>query len=571
MRKLYIFLSVFWLSVFSSCNEDFLNRSLLDEVDAAEYWKTPSDLELYVNQFYTSFPAWGGWDGGIFWFDSNSDNMTHYSVNNHLAGRTTIPASGSWSYGSIRSVNILLSKYQSVEAPFSEYQQFVGEGRFFRAYFYFNLVKNYGDVPWVDKPLNVDSEELYSNRTPRNELIDHILEDLDSAIAYMAPGANLGGNRLNQEIAQLFKSRVALYEGTWEKYHAGTPFGVDGSDGSKYFQIAAEAAEAVMNSGNYSVYSTGDPEKDYWHLFNQKDYSGNTEIMLWKRYNTDLGMSHNGQRYLARVGGGRGISKALVDSYLCTDGKPIAVSPDYQGDADLVAVVANRDARLQQTIYTPGDPMTVEGGEVTRAFEKSDLDATGESNCPTGYQIFKGADPDFEQHKGSYLSETGSIIFRYAEALLNFAEAKAELGTLSQGDLDKSINLLRARVNMSPLELSSITTDPNWDFPGLSPLLNEIRRERRVELAAEGYRYDDLMRWRAHALFVNKRIKGVKFNQSDFPDLDVHVDNDGYVDPLQTQIPNGFQFDPNRDYLRPISTQELTLNDHLTQNPGWEN
>ena len=218
--------------------------------------------------------------------------------------------------------------------------------------------------------------------------------------------------------------------------------------------------------------------------------------------------------------------------------------------------------------------MTVDGADTTRRFTVAALDATGESLCTTGYQIFKGSDPDLSQKETGWVGTTASIVFRYAEALLIFAEAKAELGTITQEDLDRTINKLRDRVEMPHLVMSSIEADPNWDFPSLTPIINEVRRERRVELALEGYRHDDLMRWRAHELFVNKRPLGAKFIQEHYPTLvpgeSVYLDENGYVDFFQKGLPGGYGFKPERDYLYPIPSNELTLNDKLTQNPGWE-
>src|SRR5690606_37243115 len=155
------------------------------------------------------------------------------------------------------------------------------------------------------------------------------------------------------------------------------------------------------------------------------------------------------------------------------------------------------------------------------------------------------------------------------EVLLNYAEAKAELSEISQQTLDNSINLLRRRVDMPDLQIGAISTDPNWNFPSLSPLINEIRRERRVELACEGYRLNDLMRWRAHNVFVNSRLKGARFIQANYPGFNVDVDAQGYLDYYQDILPNGFEFSPERDYLDPIPVDQLLVNDQLDQNPGW--
>lgn len=577
--KLYKHLIIFCFALlFVGCEEDFLDRPDLDDITSDSFWKTPNDLNLYILQFYTSLPSWnsGEWSGGIYWDDDDSDNLVYYDVNQRLAGNSTITTgNGNWSYGSIRSINIFLSKYEEVDAPFSEISQYVGEGFFFRAHFYFNLVKNYGAVPWISEPLAPDSELLFSERTPRNEVVDNIIADLDKAIEYLNSGEVSNGNRLSKEVALLFKARVALYEGTWEKYHANTPYGVSGSDGTSYLQTAAETSEFLMdNSAGYGIYSTGNTMEDYWSLFNQTDYAGHTEVMLWRDFDRDLGVAHNGQRYLPRIGGGRGLTKSLVDDYLCTDGLPISMSSLYQGDHGLMNVSANRDPRLAQSMFLPGDPMEKSGGVVAQEFEKAPLDQDGEAKCPTGYMIYKGANPDPVHYSTSGVGTTSSPIFRFAEALLIFAEAKAELGNITQGDLDKSINLLRARVDMPPLMMSSIAADPNWLFPNLSPIINEVRRERHVEYGLEGYRFEDLMRWQAaDELIIGQRFKGAYFMQEDYPDLvvgvDVLLDENGYIDPHKNQIPGGFGFNPDRDYLLPVPTNEITLNPKLTQNPGW--
>lgn len=573
----YILL-LFFLVFFGSCNDEFLVRPDLDSITTDNFWKTANDLDLYVRNYYTSFPSWGvnEWSGGIYWRDDDSDNLTYFNADTRLLGDNVITSgNGNWDYSSIRAINIFLANYDQVDASMDEISHFVGEAYFFRAYFYFNLLRSYGAVPYVDKPLAPDSEELYSSRTPRNVVAQNILNDLDQAISMLNSGKVSNGNRISKEVAMLFKSRVALYEGTWEKYHANTAFGVSGSDGREFLQIAEQTAEQLMaNPGGYALHSTGDPNMDYWHLFNQVDYGSNTEVMLWRDYNRDIGIAHNGQRYLPRNGGGRGLTKELVDSYLCTDGKPIALSDLYQGDRGLTNVAANRDPRLAQTVYLPGDPMSVVNGEIVESFERAPLFEGGENNCPTAYMIFKGANPDPVQFSAGLVGETSSPVFRFAEVYLNFAEAKAEMGTITQDDLDRTINMLRARVNMPPLVMSEIEMDPNWKFPNLSPIINEIRRERQVEFALEGHRFDDLMRWQAaDEVIIGKRVKGAYFVQETFPELtigvDVFVDEEGYIDPLQNEAPNGFNFNPNRDYLLPIPINELTLNPNLEQNPGW--
>jgi hypothetical protein len=307
--------------------------------------------------------------------------------------------------------------------------------------------------------------------------------------------------------------------------------------------------------------------------------------MLWKKFDVGLQIVNNVSRSMSGGGGNLGLSKTLVDSYLCTDGKPISVSPAFLGYDSLRREVTNRDPRLAQTIFLRGYDMITNApdGVKNQQFDKPALDGAGEFRNTTGYALYKGVNPDFMNQGNNDIGTQGSIIFRYAEALLIFAEAKAELGTITQADLDKSINLLRDRVGMIHLDMGNITPDPEWDFPNLSPVINEIRRERRIELVCEGSRWDDLARWRAHHLLTGKRLKGIKYLGTDLEGaykdyqgkqiitigVNLFVDANGFVDPYQMVLFNGFGFNPGRDYLSPIPSDEVTLNSNLGQNPGW--
>ncbi len=582
MKKFNIKYCVFMLFLaLNACKGDYLDKLPLDSITSENYWKTTSDLELYVNQFYPAEFTVSGSDQlqNVFANDLSTDDITYVQSDERLRGSRSVPGTGGVNYGMIRNINYFFAHYQTCEDPFDEYKRYVGEALFFRAYAYFYFVKLYGDVQYVTKPLSTDSEELYMSRTPRNAVVDSIVADLDKAIDYLPSGNQEGGTRLSKEVALLFKSRVCLYEGTWEKYHSGDIFGVSNPNPDKYLQMAAQAAEAIMQSGNYAIYSKGDPKWNYF-FFADVDYSSNPEVLFWKKYDFSLGIGHSRQFQIATgSGGGIGLTKSLVESYLCTDGNPISSSDGslnslYHGDGDLISVTTNRDPRLKQTIFTPGFPLQIRGTDTT-FFVRPTVNLSAHLACPTGYQLDKTLNWDPIHHitlETTSCGFTGWIFFRYAEALLNYAEAKAELGTLTQGDIDKSIKLLRDRVDMPNLEISSIQTDPNWLFPSLSPVINEIRRERRIELVIESFRWDDIARWAAaDELIVNKRPLGAKFNTIDYPDLaagDFSL-TDGYFDPLKGQLPNGYGFNLGRDYLSPYSTEELTLNSNLVQNPGW--
>lgn len=484
-----------------SCKKDFLDRTPETVISDAQFWKTSNDLKLYCNSFYTAFPAYTGY-GTIGNTgqdaDQGSDNMISMSYNTWMNGETVIPSGqGGWTWGTVRNINYLLANYVKVNEPWNNVKTYVGEARFFRAYFYFNMMKQYGALPWLSKPLLPSSPELYNKRLARNIIADSIIADLDSAINYLPSKTAAQPSRVYKEFAQAFQSRVALYEGTWEKYLSGTPFGVSGSTGNKYLQKAADAANAVMASGLFALDNAG-KDYGYWSLFNQTDYSGSKEVMFWRQYNLTTGPTHNWHRY-TNSGAGRGLTKNLIDDYLCADGLPVALSPLYKGDDSLTTVVRGRDPRLVQTIYVNDGAHIITnnqpGGAPNMLFTVPTFSAANEGKPATGYQVYKGHNPDYFQQYAGDVGTTALILFRYAEVLLNYAEAKAELGMLTQGDADLTINKIRSRVGMPALNIGAIQTDPNWVFPALSPVLNEVRRERRIELACEGFRHDDVLRW----------------------------------------------------------------------------
>lgn len=586
MKKLYILIvgAVIMLGMLS-CKKDFLDRAPMTAISDADYWKSTNDLRFYANAFYNTFPSYirSYFTLGIFSADDNtSDNMINRNYSSFLNGEATLPASGGgWTYSdwnNIRRVNYFLERYKNASGSQADINKYLGEILFFKASFYYSKVIQFGDVPWISKVLTVtDSTDMYAPRLPRNIVVDSIMGILDKAVEVLPAKGAAGYEpfRIYKELAALLQSRIALYEGTWEKYHAGTSFGVSGSNGSKYLQKAVEAAQIVMNNTQLGLDNVG-KTNGYWSLFNQTDYSGSKEVMFWRKYNA----SDNNVTFIAsymKMGGGRGISKSLVESYLCTDGKPISISPLYQGDATLVDVAKNRDPRLAQTVQINDGNHYL--SDTTRFWHPAWAGAAEDKDY-TGYQIYKGLSTDSKQQViGS--GTQGMIYYRYAEALLNYIEAKAELGTATQADVDATINKLRARVGMPNLQIASIANDPDWQFPELSPLINEVRRERRVELAVEGYRHDDIWRWAA----AGKLIKGWKplgAKRSQFmsmPDAassgltTLYPVNDAdYIFPYKNNVvgASGYNFKTDRDYLSPLPTEQLTLNPKLTQNPGWK-
>lgn len=574
--------SIFLFTVISGCEDDLLEKYPLDQVSSADFFKTVNDLEVYINPFYLSpgFEAKVSYrKSGISESDGNSDTQTSgTAINERLRGTRTIPSSGgnwSWYYNWVRRINYFFENYGKCEADFADYQQYVGEAHFFRALTYFQLVKEFGDVPWYDYVLETDSEELYDPRTPRNIVVDNILADLDTAAMYLSVDKVSYGTRINKWYALGFQSEVALYEGTWEKYHAGDVFAVADADPDKYLTKAAEATEAIMNSGLFQLYSTGNPEKDYYDFFIKRDYASSKATLFWQKYVLDLGV-FNEFYSIHKYPQNRGLlTKGLADSYLCTDGDPISVSPLFAGYDTITSEMSNRDPRFLQTFFHPDEVWLIEDDGTTTwgdgIFNR--IHSNNSLKCATAYMFRKFYNPNTEYHIPES-EENPIILFRYAQVLLNFAEAKAELGQISQTDLDISINLLRDRVGMPHLDLAAISTDSDWDFPDVSDIINEVRRERKVELAIEGRRWDDIARWAAaDELIVGKRPKGMNGNQ--FAEdskirKSISLDNDGFLDPFQVAMPEGWGFDVNRDYLDPLPLSEFTLNTNLKQNPGWQ-
>jgi hypothetical protein len=594
MKKRYLLFALICglLTGITACS-DFLERSPEDRVSDDAVWKTTDHLKLYVNNFYSNnslLPLRNGYDNSETpcYQDVTRAGDTQVGVNHstRLNGEGTVPESGGgWAYGDwslLRNINYFFSHYQTAVGDESEINRYVGEALFFRAIFYFGKLRDFGDVPFYEDVLMLkDNELLHKARDPRNEVVKHLMDDLDKAVQYLPSRKDRAWDgRLNKETAMLLQARIALYEGTWEKYHAGTAFGVAGSDGSTFITKAKDVTDALIALNSCDVDNTGQTEDGYYKLFNQHSYASSKEVLFWRQYQVGV-LTHTWPRY-TYLGAGMGLTKRMVDSYLATDGKPVGVTTLPVSDATLIDLVANRDPRLNQTIYVNDGAHITDGKSTPNvAFTYPQLAGEGTTKCVTGYQVYKGHDPS------DYMTDNGTaafIYFRYAEALLINAEAKAELGSITQADLDKTINPLRDRVGMPHLILSDVnawSTGYNKEFPALSNIINEIRRERKVELVGEGFRMDDIFRWAAAGILIRNYIPlgAVRAQWSGITDnpalgnVDaISVTADGYINPYaNTGVGvSGFQFNVNRDYLRPLPLTELVLNPALKpNNPGW--
>lgn len=574
-RKYLLYSLIAGAFTLTGCNDAFLERAPQNLNDET-FWTTPNDLKTYATAFYGILPS-----GVANISDQNSDDMVPRNVNQFIWDQYSVPAEdGEWSksdWQNIRNINFFMTHYQTVEGSEAEINRYVGEMRFFRALEYFSKIKTFGDVPWLEEDLNVDDTDiLYGPKMPRNQVAQKIIEDLDFAIQWLPDGrvTSTGddANRITKDVARHVKARVCLNEGTYYKYH--TELGYDYTD---LLTKAAEEANTLMASGRYSIYKDGDPAHDYYNMFVMEDKSNLSEAILYIDYVNPLrrhNMGHGAYEALA------GFSKDFVDGYLYADGLPKALTSYPTADETMVEELANRDPRASQTIR---NDKFFEGNESYTVIVTKDTlgadDAYITQFIPTGYQTIKGYDPA-TAHRGNTLEVHDGIAYRYAETLLIYAEAKAELGSITQDDLDRSINQLRDRVGMPHLTTSVNFTDPNWPDYGytLSPLLQEIRRERRVELAGEGFRFADICRWKAGQIlnnvmtYVGKKIS-VKASQT----KDGLRANNGCVIIYgnYTNADLSYQAGKSRTwndkmYLYPIPTGELQRNPQLEpQNPGW--
>lgn len=558
MKLKYLFLSAAILSLTTGCNDSFLDRGPQD-LNETSFWKTVNDLKNYANSFYTSLP------GGVSSLDDiDSDNQVPNSIDIFNWGQYVVPSEdGEWSkshWANIRNLNYFMTHYQLVQASEEEVNRYVAEIRFFRALEYFSKIVNFGDVPWLEEDLDVDSPELYGPRMKRNLVFDKIIGDLDFAIQWLPNKGEEEPNRLNKDIARHVKARFCLNEGTHYKYH--TELGLTG-ESKKWLEMAAQESKTLIDSKRYEIYQ-GHGKTSYYELFRLQNKSDLKEAVLYIDYEDNLRQHNMGsQNREANCG----FSKDFVESILCDDGQPIGVSKRYQGDATMKKESANRDPRFKQLIVTNDYPILVTKDHKDSTFVTNEIEFVN-NFCLSGYRPVKGDIPVKEE--SLYMeSDFDGIAYRYAETLLIYAEAKAELGTITDADLNLSINQLRDRVGMPHLTVNVGFTDPNWPKYGyeVTPVLQEIRRERRIELAGEGFRFNDLCRWKAGELLNNvKTYVGKKDDKGKY----------AIVYPNYTNADYQYEEGKSRKwqekmYLLPIPKGELQRNPQLKpQNPGWE-
>ena len=530
---------LFLIVVISSCNVDRIPETDLSD---SSFWASENDLKLAANYFYSTLPSLP------ITSDTWSDDA-YGATPNTISDGSRIPGATDSNYNNnyitIRAANNLIEKSAKVLAAGVTEQRvnwYVAEARYFRALAYYQLLQRFGGVPLILKTLTENSPELLAPQNTRDEVLDAIYADLDFSILNLRTRTVLGATdygRITKTGALALKAQVGLFEGTRAKFHGyGNP--------AKHLAIAQTSAKLVMDSGEHALYA------NYFQLL---QYEGegfvNKENILVRQYGKNLTqsiLSHNSQRNLEQ--GAVSPTKALADSYLMMDGLPISKSPLYVKPTTTVQVFANRDPRMGSRFFKTGDAYI--GTSPLFTIPSLGFARTGFANrCYANVT-------DWTNQK-SYIDMP---ITRYAEVLLIYAEATFELtGSISDADLDLSINLLRKRASASLPKLTNAFVSANT-----LDMRTEIRRERRVELALEGFRYWDLIRWKTAETELPKDLLGNYFFAEFGTSVTPIVTTDNII---IAQRSSTRSFNPARDYLWPFPTNELAQNPNLKQNPNW--
>lgn len=539
MKKIYaVFISGLSVLAFSSC-EGFLDKFPETSLSPETFYTSEKELELATNGFYTMLPSPDNTTDGAL---QDNDLEYHVALSSLQMGNRSAE-NESWSsstWSNLRSLNYYLE--HSVNCPSEDIRKkYDGVAYFFRAMFYYEKVRKYGDIPWYDHVISAnDKASLYRARDSRGFVMQKIMEDLDKAIDGLPVTWTEGVYRINKYAAYAFKSRVALFEGTWRKYHDVPDETYTKEDGtqmtlsSEYFLTqAADAAKAVIDYGKYKMYKgetivKGQPYRDFFVL----EDAETSETILSRRYlyTDEMNIRHGVQfKYKNQR---HSLTRALAYHYLMADGTPFQSQKGWQ-TMQYNQEFKNRDPRMAQTIAAP-DYVAVGTDASTKYYPScKDYDRSG-------YRPIKYFSDD--THDGAGTSTTDYAIFRYGEVLLNYAEAKAELGEADQTVIDQTVNVIRARVGMPALDvtkangtpdafLSSYYTDKHLDGADKGLIL-EIRRERTVELVNEGFRLWDMLRWHeGQQLCPASNTLGPGFIGCWFPGLgEYDMNNDGTPD-----------------------------------------
>lgn len=561
----------------TSC-DDFLERNPRDTfVEGKAFWDNENAVQSYTNRFYTNFVGYGTGQGW-FYFKSLSDDQAAAA----LADWTykTIPNTSSdyndW-FTEVRRANYVIQNMPGSSLNEASKTKYTALARLTRAWSYYMLVRQYGDVEWVDYVItDPEDENIYGERTNRDVVMDKVLEDLDYAIENLTNGSDR--TQFSKDMALAMKSDICLYEGTFRKYCTAADNGIapDAARSKKYLEESVKASQALMG-GTYSL------NDKYGAVYTQIDLNGNPEAIFYRHYVKDQ-FGHGLVDYTCGSTIQQGITRDAFDSFLFKDGKALANTTLDKSDLAVKKIKKEKDdngEEKEETYYSikhaldQRDPrLSVIVDSVVcfsgHGWRRPAPEIAGGANMTssTGYSIFKYDNQTLEKYyrENTSTQYTDAPIYWYAVILLNYAEAKAELGTLTQDDLNKSINLLQDRVSMPHLTLTP-EADPANNM-GVSNLIWEVRRIRRCELMLDNwFRYWDLIRW--HQLDkVGFSDTNAKINQGAHIGAgtwDVETTDDGYIKATTATRPFAAKY-----YLYPIPAQQITLNPAIKQNPGWD-
>ena len=570
---------------FSSC-DDFLTRDPQDTVtDVPSFWNNEENLRTSFLDYYTYFfPGYrSSWERADNFAETNVADWTDDNAQEVATLFTKVAPTtdaDNWNFKKVRNMNLLLSRIQSSTLGEEAKNHWSGVARLFRAMEYAKLVQKFGDVPYYDAVVgSTDNEQLYRARDPRTTVMDKVNEDLAFACANIRVNDGTKGLTVNRAVAQGFASRIMLFEGTWQKYHANNT-----AKAAEYLKAAKDYAAALMQTNAYSI------APSYKSLTTSEDLAGNPEIIMYRSYVENVVM-HSLMSFQNTEMEMSSPSRSFIDAFLTKNGLPIhqAGNTDYKGK-EYAKEIQNRDPRLADNID-----------------EESGLRLNGVAAvyAASGYYANRYVNKDLINKPGgmSSTNTTDAPVMKLNEVMMNYIEAAAELAdlgqyTLTQADFDKTINAIRDRQSTqmphvtlagNALKVNGVEiNDPDRDAT-VKPILWEIRRERRVELAYEGLRFNDLRRWgklEYADMVKNKKLNmGAWINKADYPENaealakitlcdengNIVTGNEGYIMPI-TEVAKMRQM-ADKDYLYPIPVDQITMYEthgfKLTQNPGW--
>lgn len=579
IKEYFLLLACPFALVQFSCNK-IIDLKPINELSDESFWENAGQFELAANEFYTYLRSFTHVLDDMPHADRRSDFIIIRDGGGDLfsSGRNTIPASdGNWNtaYSRLRDINYFLQKAETYAQP-NEIAQYVAEARFFRAYVYFDLLQQFGGVPIYTRPLTTNSQELYAPRNTREETIDFIINDIEEAIPVLAlesaiPAAKKG--RISKGAAQAFLGRVTLYEGTWQKFRNNV------TRANILLDKSITSSNAVITSSEYQLFAPaalGDSAQKYmFTLENQKSNpagitkAANKEYILANRYDFNLRQIRMNITH-AVLNNVFYMSRKLANMYLSQDGLPIEKSPLFQGYQTTTSEFENRDNRMRYNIMIDGQYYWSNENKGSRvnwtgdAVDRANSDGPHNAAKGNGYANQKWAtERNLQDREEAY----DFPVIRLAEVYLNYAEAVFERNNvITDADLDKSLNLVRNRVNKNMPKLSN-----GFVAAAGLDMREEIRRERNIEFYFEGFRIDDLKRWKTAEIEMPKDMLGIKWKGTAWESRwklangnpPYTINADGIL-----VMENGRQWE-QKHYLLPIPSQQIQLNPALEQNPDW--